>query len=98
MYATIQIRQANPERTDETRQDASSDFFPELTWAHGFVAFYVVAQEDGAHAAITFWQNRAQAQAFRQADASWSLTLERHGHRLMSDHGGKVITKLLPRA
>jgi heme-degrading monooxygenase HmoA len=98
MYATIQIRETNPERWRETGQDASSDFFPELERAHGFVAFYVVAQEDGSNAAITFWQNQAQAKAFRQADASWSLTLERHGHRLVSDHGGEVITQLRPRA
>ena len=98
MYATIQIREANPERWRETGQDASSDFFPELERAHGFVAFYIVAQEDGSNAAITLWQNQAQAKAFRQADASWSLTLERHGHRLERDHGGEVIAQLRPRA
>ena len=97
MYATIQLRKANPARWRETGQDASNDFFPELERAHGFVAFYVVAQDDGSNAAITFWQNQAQAQAFRQADASWSLTLERHGHQLESDHGGEVITQLRPR-
>jgi hypothetical protein len=98
MYATIQLRMANPARWRETGQEASSDFYPELERAHGFVAFYVVAQEDGANAAITLWQNRAQALAFRQADASWSLTLERHGHQLESDHGGEVIAHLRPRA
>jgi hypothetical protein len=97
MYATIQLRKANPERWREPGQDASSDFFPELEQAHGFIAFYVIAQEDGAHAAITFWQHQDQAQAFRRADASWSLTLERHGHQLESDRGGEVITQLRPR-
>ncbi len=97
MYATIQLRKATPERWRETGQDASSDCFPELERANGFVAFYVVAQENGSNAAITFWQNQAQAQAFRQADASWSLTLERHGHQLESDQGGEVITQLRPR-
>jgi heme-degrading monooxygenase HmoA len=98
MYATIQIRQATPERPDATRQGAATDGYPDLQQAHGFVAHYVVAQEDGAHAAITFWQTQAQAQAFRQADARWSLALARHGHRLVSDRGGEVITRLLPRA
>ena len=98
MYATIQIRETNPERWRETGQDAPGDCFPELERAHGFVAFYIVAQEDGANAAITLWQNRTQAQAFREADASWSLMLARHGHRLVSDHGGEVVTQLRPRA
>jgi hypothetical protein len=97
MCATIQIREANSERWRVTGQDASSDCFPELERAHGFVAYYVVAQEDGSNAAITFWQNQAQAQAFRQADASWSLTLERQGHRLVRDHGSEVVTQFRPR-
>jgi hypothetical protein len=98
MYATIQLRTTNPVGPRETGQDAADAPFPDLQRALGFVAFYIVAQEDGVNAAITLWQNRAQSEAFRQADAGWSRMLARRGHRLVGDHGGEVIRQLRPRA
>ncbi len=96
MYATIEHRKVNLDRVQETVQQGASDFFPKLEHAPGFLGFYVVAQENGSNAAIALWENRAQAEDFRAEAASWLQTLEEHGHRLESDHGGEVIAHITP--
>jgi hypothetical protein len=98
MHATIQLRTTSPERLREAGQDAADVPFPDLQRADGFVAFYVVAQDNGVNAAITLWQDRAQAEASRRADVGWSRLLARHGYRLAGEHGGEVVAQLRLRA
>jgi len=42
--------------------------------AKGFVSFYVIAEE-GGNVAISFWESKADADAFRAEAESWGKTL-----------------------
>src|SRR6476620_8910191 len=64
MYATIERRTVNHARLQETGERAARDFFPALRQAAGFVDFNVIADANGVNEAVTFWETRAQADAF----------------------------------
>src|SRR5438045_3646026 len=96
MYAQIVRRTPNRERQQETMQRGASEFLPKLQQAPGFVAFYLVAGEDGQNAAITVWEDRAQAEAFAPQAQAWSTTLEEFGNRRESGTAGEVITHVTP--
>lgn len=53
---------------------------PASPFLQGFVSFYVIAEE-GGNVAISFWESKADADAFRAEAESWGKTLEAHGHR-----------------
>ena len=96
MYAIVTRRRPNPERQQETRQRAADEFFPKLRQAPGFVAFYLVAGDDGPNTAITVWESREQAEAFRPQVQAWSTTLEELGNRQESITAGEVIASVTP--
>jgi hypothetical protein len=97
VYATIERRQVNPDRLSEAAQRTDTKITPTLQQAPGFVAFYVIAGEDGRNAAVALWESRAQADAYQAALADWGRTLEELGHRLESETGGEVVYQILPR-
>ena len=96
MYATINRRRPNPETQQETRQRAADEFFPQLRQAPGFVAFYLVAGDDGLNTAITVWEDRAQAEAFRPTLEAWANTLEQLGNQPESFTVGEVLVTVTP--
>jgi quinol monooxygenase YgiN len=96
MYAMVTRRRSNPERQEETRRRAADEFFPKLRQAPGFVAFYLVAGEDGVNSAISVWESREQAEAFRPEVQAWSATLEELGNRQESITAGEVLAAVTP--
>jgi quinol monooxygenase YgiN len=96
MYAVITRRRPNPDRQEETRQRAADEFFPKMRQAPGFVAFYLVAGEDGVTNAVSVWQSREQAEAFRPEVQAWSTTLEELGNRQESITAGEVVAAVTP--
>jgi len=89
MYANINRRTRNDARMQETGEIAQKEFFPKRKQAQGFVSFYVIAEE-GGNVAISFWESKADADAFRAEAESWGKTLEAHGHHQQSTSGGEV--------
>jgi len=91
MYAQVGHRKRNDARVAETGQQAQRQFFPAMKKAKGFVAFYVIAEADG-NLAISFWESKADADAFANGKEAetWMTTLEEHGHHKISDSGGEV--------
>ncbi len=96
MYAVINRRRSNPERQEETRQRAADEFFPKMRQAPGFVAFYVVAGDDGVNTAIGVWESREHVEAFRAQAQAWSTTLEELGNPLESSTAGEVVASVTP--
>jgi heme-degrading monooxygenase HmoA len=96
MYAQIVRRTPNRERRQETLQRAGTEFFPKLQQAPGFVAFYLVAGEDGQNAAIAIWEDRAQAEAFGEAQQAWMAALDELGNRRESQTAGEVTAHVTP--
>lgn len=95
MYAMMTRRTMNRERQQETMERGARDFFPKLQQAPGFVAFYLVAGEDGLNTAIMLWEERAQGEAFMSENRGWRVTLEELGHRLESEVGGEVVQQVM---
>jgi heme-degrading monooxygenase HmoA len=91
MYAMITRRRSSSGRQQETLQRAQSEYFPRLQQAPGFVAFYLVAGDDGANNAITLWEDRASAEAFQATQQAWNSTLEEMGSQRESLTTGEVI-------
>jgi heme-degrading monooxygenase HmoA len=91
MYATITRRQANSQTQAETRQRATSEFLPKIQQAPGFVAFYVIAGDDGENTAITIWADQAAAEAFRPTAQAWSQTLDSFDVPLRNQTRGEVF-------
>jgi hypothetical protein len=96
MYAQIVRRAPSHERREETMQRAGREFFPKLRQASGFVAFYLVAEEDGLNTAVTIWEDRARAEAFLPQMQAWNGTLEALGNWQQSRTAGEVITHVTP--
>src|SRR6059036_1304794 len=96
MYALINRRTPNPERQQETLQRAGSEFFPRMRQAPGFIAFYLIAGEDGVNTAISLWEDRARAEARRPQTQAWGTTLEELGNRLESRTEGEVTAHITP--
>jgi hypothetical protein len=96
MYATIERRTVNHARLQETGERAERDFFPTLRRADGFVDFHVIADATGENEAVTYWETRAQAEAFQPELDPWLRTLEELGHRLRSTGGGDIVFHVSP--
>ncbi len=96
MYAIMTRRTMNREHQQETMERGARDFLPKLQEAPGFVAFYLVAGEDGINTAFMLWEERVQGEAFMSANHGWRTTLEEWGHRLESEVGGDVVQQVLP--
>lgn len=90
MYATIVRRTPDPSRQQEIRARAASEFFPKLRAAPGFAAFYLLRGEDGQTSAITIWEERAHADAFRPEVERWGHTLDELGSQFDSRVGAEV--------
>jgi quinol monooxygenase YgiN len=97
MYAQIVRRTPNRERQRETLQRAGTGFFPKLKQAPGFVAFYLIAGEDGRNSAVAIWEDRAQVEAFWETQRAWMPTLDELGNREESRTAGEVTTHVAPR-
>ena len=91
MYAIVTRRRANPERQQEARERAETDFIPKLRQAPGFVSLTLVRGEDGVTTAVVVWESQAQAEAFRDEAEQWSRTLEEFGFHLELRTGGEVF-------
>ena len=98
MYAQITRRTPDRARQQAIRERAAREFFPKLQQAPGFVAFYLVAGEDGQNTAIVLWEDRARAEAFQGQQQAWSDTLEEMGSRRDSGTAGEVTTHVTPQA
>ena len=96
MYAKVIRRRPNPETQPENLQRAAEDFYPELRQAPGFVAYYLVAGEDGLNTAITVWEDHARAEAFRSTLDRWASTLEQRGSQQVSRTAGEVLVAVTP--
>jgi heme-degrading monooxygenase HmoA len=96
MYALINRRTPNPERQEETRERAATEFFPRMRQAPGFIAFYLIAGEDGQNTAISLWDDRVSAEAWMPHAEAWSETLDELGNRLESRTKGEVTTHVTP--
>ena len=96
MYALINRRTPNRDRQQETLQRAGSEFFPRMRQAPGFIAFYLIAGEDGVNTAISLWEDRAQAEAWQPQAQAWSDTLDELGNRLESRTAGEVTAHVTP--
>jgi hypothetical protein len=96
MYATIDRRTVNQARLQETGERAERDFFPALRRADGFVDFHVIADANGENEAVTYWETRAQAEAFQPELDPWLRTLEDLGHGLRSTGGGDIVFQVSP--
>lgn len=99
MYTSIQRRKFDPQRVQETRQRAQSEFFPKMQAAPGFVGFYLVADEaNGINTAIVVFESKAQFDAFDTTVAQgWRRTLEELGNTLESDNSGETVIELQPK-
>ena len=97
MYAIVTRRTMNPARRDETRAKATSEFFPTLQQAPGFVSLTLIGGESGANTAVVRWESQAQAEAFRGEGERWGRTLDEHGHRVETYDAGEVMEHIIPR-
>ena len=99
MYAIVTRRTMNQARADETRERATTEFWPKLQQAPGFVSFSLIQGEDGINTAVVLWESKTQADAFRgdAAAVSWWRTLEEFGHRLQTQAEGEVVQHLTAR-
>ncbi|GEM_PF-782876 len=97
MYTTVSRRRFDPARTQETRARAEQEFFPKLRQAPGFIGFYLVADaEQGVNTAISVWENKESAEAFRSEAEAWSRTLDSMGSRAESTNRGETIVEIMP--
>jgi quinol monooxygenase YgiN len=98
MYATVSHRQRNDDaHAAETGRLAAQEFFPAMKKAGGFVAFYVIAQEDGDNLAISVWRSKADAERFFEGPEvqKWTRTLDERGHDRTAGKGGGEVTQHL---
>lgn len=98
MYTIINRRRTNPDRQQETMQRAQTEFFPKLQTAPGLIGFYLIPdQQSGVTTAVIVWEDKAQADAFEQAEAArWSQVLDELGNTLESDDRGETVVSLEP--
>lgn len=97
MYAIVTRRRMNPARAQETRERASSEFWPKVQQTPGFVSFTLVQGEDGVATSVLLFESEAQADAFREQQAGWSRVLEEYGHRTEGESRGEVIAHVTAR-
>ncbi|MHB8647020.1 MAG: antibiotic biosynthesis monooxygenase [Thermomicrobiales bacterium] len=97
MYTTVVRRRFDPTRVQETRARAEREFFPKLQRAPGFIGFYLVADEEqGVNTAISVWENKESAEAFRSEAETWTRTLESMGNRAESTNRGETVVEIMP--
>ncbi len=95
MYATESHRKRNDARRPETTEQLEREFLPKLRRAPGFVTMYLI-DEGPETLAVTIWESKAQAEAFRKEGEGWSQTLTEHGHQMVRGGGGEVVTHVTP--
>ncbi len=98
MYAIVNRRRINPDRAQETRERAASEFMPKLQRAPGFVSFTLVQGEDGVNTAVIVWEDKAHADAFRAERETWTRALDEMGHRVETHEEGEVLQHVTPGA
>lgn len=94
MYAVMTRRKMNLARAQETRERASSEIWPKMQQASGFVSFTLIQGEDGVNTSVILWESKAQADAFREGAKDWFATIEGFGHRVEQEGDGEVIQHL----
>lgn len=97
MYTTITRRKVTQPSTPETRARAQREYFPKMQQAPGFIGFYLVAdEENGINTAITVWESKAHADAFRGEAEAWSRTLESMGSQAETMNRGETVVEIMP--
>jgi heme-degrading monooxygenase HmoA len=95
MYSIVNRRKYNPDTLQETIERARREFFPKLQAAPGFVGFYLVNDQDNRiNTAISVWQDKEHAEAFRPQVTAWTRVLEELGHITESDNRGETTLSL----
>lgn len=71
MYATMRLYKTDPSKVDKAIQRSKQDLMPILSKQPGFIAHYGVVQGDGAIAAFTLFQGKAQGDAAERLIEEW---------------------------
>jgi hypothetical protein len=95
MYTSIDRRQVDLSRLDETTKRAQTEFFPAVQAAAGFIGFYLVADED-LFTGIFVWEDKAHADAFDPTMRAWEAVLEEMGHHVVTQNRGETVIALEP--
>jgi len=97
MYAVVTRRRMNRERAEETRERATSEFWPKLQQAPGFVSFSLIQGEDGVTIVVVLFESKARADAFQGEATTWSPALDELGHQIETQESGEVLQHITPR-
>ncbi len=97
MYGIVTRRKMNVAKIEETRERATSEFWPKLEQAPGFVSFTLIPVENGATPAVIVWESKAQADAFEGEAESWARILDGLGHQLETRDQGEITQHLTAR-
>ena len=71
MYASIRHYQVKPGTSAEVTRKAQEGFVPIISQASGFVAYYVVIEENDKVTSISIFHSQTQAEASTQLAADW---------------------------
>src|SRR5262249_655269 len=71
MYASLRHYQFKPGTAAEVTRLVQENFVPVIRQASGFVAYYVVFEENDRGTAISLFESQAQAEASVQLAADW---------------------------
>jgi len=95
MYTIVERRHMNPERIPEAMARAQKEFFPQMQQAPGFVGFYLTADTDNdTNVAVSVWESREHAQAFRPTAEHWLNELTQLGHTMETMNQGETVVRL----
>jgi heme-degrading monooxygenase HmoA len=71
MFATIRRYQGNPGITDEIIRRVQQGLVPMLSIQRGFVSYHVIDAGHDVGVSVSFYTDRAVAEAANQSAASW---------------------------
>lgn len=71
MYASIRHYQFKPGTAAEVTRQVQEHFVPVISQAPGFVAYYVVLEEQDRGTSISLFDSQVQAEASTQLAADW---------------------------
>lgn len=71
MYISIRHYQFKPGTVAEVSRRVQEHFIPVISQAPGFIAYYVVTEENDRATSISIFESQAQAEASIQLAAEW---------------------------
>lgn len=71
MYTSIRHYQFKPGTVAEVSRRVQEHFIPVISQAPGFIAYYVVTEENDRATSISIFESQAQAEASIQLAAEW---------------------------